>query len=189
MRMSISIKEISYFLNTNGIEYSIREDRNDILTSFEMENYYNVENEPFLNIVIQLDEKNSILKIFSPNCYRCLEKNKKTALFETLLNISWKNQLMRFEFDPRDGEVRASVQLAIEDSLLTERQFLRSLLELISTVDRNHHVIQKVLDTGETAVQKREPPVEKLLDSLLAKINDSGLPQAEEPSEDDDMWI
>lgn len=59
----------------------------------------------------------------------------KGLLFQTMLAISWEVKMLRFEYDPTDGEIRASIELPIEDSMLTEGLFHRCLSGLIQLVD------------------------------------------------------
>ena len=68
--------------------------------------------------------------------------------------------MLRWEYDPIDGEIIASVILPLEDALLTECQFNRCLNGLVQLVHgcRSHLEPQRpssgVLQTGEDPKQK-----------------------------------
>ena len=59
-------------------------------------------------------------------------------------------KLLRFEYDPVDGEVRASIELPIEDGTITFKQFQRCLLGLVQLIDNKAMPrLKAVLARGE----------------------------------------
>ncbi len=72
-------------------------------------------------------------------------------------------KLLRFEYDPTDGEVRAAIELPLEDAPLTERLFDRCLSGLIQLVD------QQAMPRIKTVLATGEDPGHKDLTALLAE--------------------
>ena len=73
--------------------------------------------------------------------------------------------MLRYEYDPTDGEIRASIELPLEDAILTERQFNRCLSALIQLVDdKSMSRLQSVLARGEDTGQ--QTLAERLLDQF-----------------------
>ena len=66
-----------------------------------------------------------------------------------------QTKLVRFEHDPEDGEVRATVAFPLEDGTLTRRQFRRLLEAIPKAVNRWHPVILKALDEGVVDLKTR----------------------------------
>ena len=59
-----------------------------------------------------------------------------------------RTQLVRFELDPADGEIRCTVSYPVEDGGLTRRQFMRLLEAVPRAIDRWHPVIRLAADRG-----------------------------------------
>jgi len=92
-----------------------------------------------------------------------------------MLAISWEVKMLRFEYDPTDGEVRASIELPIEDSLLTEGLFNRCLSGLIQLVDslampRLNAVLATGVDPGRKNVAAQL--LDGMPDELLNLLGD-----------------
>jgi len=73
--------------------------------------------------------------------------------------------MLRLEYDPTDGEIRASIELPLEDAPLTDRQFNRCLEGLVHLVDQEAMPrLKAVLATGE------DPGRRALAQRLMADI-------------------
>ena len=55
---------------------------------------------------------------------------------------------MRFDYDPEDGEIRPNVELPVEDSTLSSKQFHRLMHAVIIGVQRLDRVVRHAMETG-----------------------------------------
>lgn len=135
------LKDEGYsFIHTSGSEY--------IETSIKTENYRNEDSAKSLSLFIKLEEDGKFIKVLAPYVYRCALKsgsNRKAALFQALLQICWKTKMVQFEYDSDDGEIRAIVEFALEDTALSKLQLIRIMSTLSSVVDLYHEEIVKAL--------------------------------------------
>ncbi len=99
-------------------------------------------------VVIKLHDDGKFVRFFEPKRYKYLEGEHKLALLETLLKIHWESKMLRWEYNPSDGEVRACVELPLEDTKLTKKLFMRVLMGFVKMMDTRHDRIQAVMDTG-----------------------------------------
>lgn len=135
------LKDEGYsFIHAAGSEY--------IETSIKTENYRNDDSAKSLSLFIKLEEDGKFIKVLAPYVYRCALKSgssRKAALFQALLQICWKTKMVQFEYDSDDGEIRAIVEFALEDTALSKLQLIRIMSTLSSVVDLYHEEIVKVL--------------------------------------------
>jgi hypothetical protein len=170
--MATTLDTIATYLDRRGWRYRLEADQSRIITGVTGENIES------LTIFIRLREDGEYLDLCIPNLLSVKDHVYKGVLFQTLLHLSWELKLLRWEYDPSDGEVRASVLIALEDNSLTERQFNRLLESLIDLVDRQSMPrIQSVLATGNDPGRQS---VETQLAGLLANFAaESGLDLAQ----------
>ncbi len=127
--MATTLPFIAHCLEQRGWKYNFDADKCRIITGVKAENIDD------FGICIQLSENGEFLQFVAPQLLAVKDCLHKGVLFQTMLAISWEIKMLRFEYDPTDGEVRASIELPIEDSQLTERLFNRCLSGLIELVD------------------------------------------------------
>lgn len=127
--MATTLPAIAHYLENRNWVYNFDEDNSRIMTGVNAENV-----EGFL-IVIQLTENGEYVQFIAPQLLQVKDQIFKGILFQTMLAINSEVKMLRFEYDPSDGEVRASIELPLEDAEFTERQFNRCLSSLIELVD------------------------------------------------------
>lgn len=127
--MAATLASIAQYLDNRGWVYNLDEVNSRIVTAVQAENVCN-----FL-IVIQLSETGEFVQFVAPQLLQVKDNVFKGILFQTMLAISWEVKMLRFEYDPSDGEVRASIELPLEDAELTECLFNRCLSGLTELVD------------------------------------------------------
>lgn len=154
--MSTSYQEIKALLEEGGFRYEITSEGN-ILTGFgEMESYLDVERRPRLGVLILIEENGSYVRLVCPRLYRYEGRRFRADLFQSCLMINYWAKLIQFEFDDRDGELRAGVELLVEDAKLTLAQLSRSLTSLAYLVDMLDPLLRKTLREGGVHIP-REP--------------------------------
>lgn len=157
--MATTLPFIAHCLEQRGWKYKFDPDNTRIITGVKAENVDN------FVIFIQLSENGEFLQFVAPQLLAVKDCLYKGLLFQTMLAISWEVKMLRFEYDPTDGEVRASIELPIEDAHLTECLFNRCLSGLIQLVDSNAMPrLNAVLATGVDP--GRKDLAEQLLDGM-----------------------
>ena len=73
--------------------------------------------------------------------------------FTNLLLNYWV-KLIQLQFDDRDGELRASVELPLEDAPLTLPQLARCLTDLANFVDRFDPMLRQTMREGGVRVPR-----------------------------------
>lgn len=140
--MATNLQQIASFLDNRGLPYHLETQENRIITGVKSETV-----DEFM-IVIQLQEDGAYLSLVAPQLLSIKDHVYKGVAFQTMLAIAWEVKLLRWEYDPSDGEVRTSVNLPLEDAPLTEKQFNRLLSGLIDLTNRGMERLQQVLATG-----------------------------------------
>lgn len=141
--MTAALEQVTNYLDCRGWKYQVEQEQSYIITGVVAEH---VEQ---LLLVIHVKDDGELLSLIAPQLLVIKDHVHKGVLLQTLLAIAWDVKLLRWEYDPTDGEVRASINLILEDNPLTERQFNRSLEALIQCVDAVAMPrLQMVLATG-----------------------------------------
>jgi hypothetical protein len=160
--MSATLDQIAGFLDNRGWRYRPEPQKQRILTGVKSEQV-----DDFL-IVIQLREDGEYLSLFAPQLLFLKDHVFKGVAFQTMLEIAWEVKLLRWEYDPSDGEVRTSVVMALGDAPLTEKQFNRLLSGLIQLTEQGVERLKVVLETGnDPGAQSVEAQIAAALQQML----------------------
>jgi len=167
------LKEEGYsFIHSDGSEY--------IETSIKTENYRNDDSAKTLSLFIKLEEEGKFIKVLAPYVYSCSLKsasNRKSALFQALLQICWKTKMVQFEYDSDDGEIRAIIEFALEDTPLSKLQLVRVMSTLSSVVDLYHEEIVKALTVdGDYGLSASNYEKEARFNSVLNQTGSNKVP-------------
>jgi hypothetical protein len=104
-----------------------------------------------LMVVIQLTENGEFVKFFTPSAYHIPMDDSAYGMLKTFSIISWQVKLVDFEVDPADGEVRPTIDFAVEDGVLTTKQIERCCKTLARVVDILHPYIKHALVHNEVS--------------------------------------
>jgi hypothetical protein len=160
--MSTTLHELGQHLDRRDWRYQVDQERSLILTGVAGENI------PQLGIVIKLSEDGEYVQFVTPQLLQVPEHPHKAALLQTMLHICYEKKMLRFEYDRRDGEVRAAIELPLKDMPLTDRLFDRCLSGLIFLVDQQAMPrLQAVLETG---IDSGDRNTTELLTSQLGEL-------------------
>ncbi|MCG5057005.1 MAG: hypothetical protein KA714_03075 [Limnoraphis sp. WC205] len=165
--MATSLAQVAGFLDNRGWRYHLDTEGDRIITGVESEQ---VEN---FTIVIQLQEDGEYLAFIAPQLLYLKDHVYKGVAFQTMLAIAWEVQLLRWEYDPSDGEVRTSTGIALEDATLTEKQFNRLLSGLIQLTNDGVERLKGVLATGNDPGGKTITA--QMIAALREMLSDEGL--------------
>lgn len=121
-----------------------------------------------------LDEDGEFLLIMSLPLYSLKDCPHKNQVLEALLSTMYLTKSVSYEYDPDDGEVRATIEMPIEDGTITPEQFRALCGLLVGTIDGSDSIIRHAMKTGkidQSLEGKPLPDPEKQeINELLAKI-------------------
>ncbi|NOZ95964.1 MAG: hypothetical protein GXP47_14675 [Acidobacteria bacterium] len=99
-------------------------------------------------LVVRLQEDGELFEIIVPNLFTYPDGPNKLPLMQTLLHISWETKMLQWEYDPSDGEIRATIELPLEDAVMTSRQLFRAFDAMLQLVQVHSPRIRAVTGTG-----------------------------------------
>jgi hypothetical protein len=147
--MGTTLSTISRYLDQRKWRYQISREHQCIITGVKAKHI-----ERF-SIVIRVSENGGYVQFQAPTLLTLRDHVYKGVVFQTLCHIAYQYKLLRLEYDPADGEIRASIEVPLEDAVLTKRQFDRCLDGLVQLVDDVALPrIQAVLATGQDPGQR-----------------------------------
>lgn len=159
--MAITIAKIATYLLEEGLKYSIHD--NYIRTSFAMRNYVDEENDKSLFLISFIEEGGVYFKIMAPNLYHYpLDGPNSTDVFKVLYAISWRNKLVSYCYDEKDGEIIAQIEIPLEDMELSKKQLFRCLNSLIQVIDEYHPVIFASMAGIEASIEQAEDSADNI---------------------------
>jgi hypothetical protein len=161
-RMGTTLEQVSQFLDSQELRHKVLEER--ILTGFGTQQYLDEDGDYHLKMVVSLEEEGEFFKVYSPGCYRYDGEEHRLAILQTLLMVSWRSKMVQFEYDASDGEIRAVIEYPLEDSSLTERQLMRSVIALVQIIDHYHPVIALAISEGSIDFSLVEGDDDELLE-------------------------
>ena len=151
--MATSYDELKSFLHEGGFRHRQAED-DTLLTGFgEMEYYRDPDGVPRLGILLKLHEAGSVLEILCPRLY-AYRGPQLDDLLRSCMLINYWVRLIAYDYDDRDGELRASIILVLEDAPLTAPQLARCLTTLAHQVDRCDPFLQRTMLIGGVHVPR-----------------------------------
>ena len=146
--MATTYKELQSFLDQGGFRYSFTAEGHILTGLGEMEFYRDVDQKARLGVLMILEEGGSYLKMICPRLYVYDGKRHAGDVFQSFLMLNYWTHLIQFEYDDRDGEFRASIELPLEDGNLTYNQLARCLSSLAYLIDRIDPLVRKTLREG-----------------------------------------
>lgn len=177
--MPINLEQLEAHLVAEGLKYRLT-DEGYLLTGFATRHYVGPGGREGVAIAIRLDEDGEHVEFTAPQLYTSRGCRHPAALFEALLAITMRTKLIRFEYDPADGEVRCSIESAVEDGSLTRRQFLRMLHCLPESIDRWDPVIRAAMDSGVVNLETVAGGAEHLARLAAVEASAGGIDRLEE---------
>lgn len=160
--MTTTFSQIAQFADNRNLKYGSVPGQPCLVMGFGTPNV-----EKFA-VVILLSENGRYLQFQAPKLLQVKDHVFMGMLFKAMANIQHSVKMLRLEYNISDGEIRASIELPLEDSPLTETQFNRCLDGLIQLVDRSMPRLKTILATGNDPGQKNA--AEQLLDAIPSDI-------------------
>lgn len=145
--MAINLEQLEAYFVEAGLKYRLEEEGH-VLTGFATSTYESEDGRHGVAVAVSVSEDGEFLEFTAPHLYDARRCCNRGVLFQVLLDITLRTKLVRFEHDPDDGEIRATVAYPVEDGGLTRRQFRRMLEAIPLAIDRWHPVIRLAIDEG-----------------------------------------
>lgn len=153
--MPVTLEQVQSFLDEYDLRYEVHLEREAVLVGFGVDpdqtTYRDRNGAAGIQLVIQVLEEGEFLSIFAPRAWNIANCTHKAAVCEALAAIQARYKLLRFDYDAADGEIRPNVELAVEDTEVTSRQFHRLMHGLYLGVQRFDGVIRHAMATGEVS--------------------------------------
>jgi len=142
--MPTSFSQIEGFLAARNLKFQRDEARSSILVPFG----FAEAGFDRVVLVVRLQEDGEFFEIIVPNLFKYPDGPNKLPLMQTLLHISWETKMLQWEYDPSDGEIRATIEFPLEDAVMTSRQFFRAFDAMLQFVQVYGPRIRAVIETG-----------------------------------------
>ena len=159
--MPLSLQQVEEFLDEHDLTYMTAIERDAVLISFAVDpqqtTYRDRDGDPTIQFVIAVTEQGGFLSIFAPQAWNLADCPHKGAVFEAIASIQSQYKMMRFDYDPADGEIRPNVELPVEDAEVTSDQFHRLMHGLYRGMQRFDGVIRHAMLTGEVSFASVPP--------------------------------
>ncbi|MCD4751402.1 MAG: hypothetical protein K8R59_18700 [Thermoanaerobaculales bacterium] len=169
--MSCSFTQIEEFLSSRNLQFQGDEARGSVVVPFGFQDA----GFDRVLFILRLQENGGFFEIIVPNLFKYPEGPNKLPLMQTLLNISWETKMLQWEYDPSDGEIRATIEFPLEDAVMTSRQFFRAFDGMIQFIQVYGPRVRTVIETGKDPGRKSgdESP-DALARSFLDYLRDDG---------------
>lgn len=150
--MSTTLKQITDFLDNAQLDYQLANDDSTIVLQFQpndcVTSYRDSDGDPHIMLVIEVHEDGDLLTVVAPQAWVITDTSTKNAVFEAMLLCQSRFTMVRFDFDPRDGEIRLNIGLPLEDATLSEKQFHRVVAAILAAMESFHPILSHALSTG-----------------------------------------
>jgi hypothetical protein len=151
--MPTTIPQVTGFLDEYELAYDVKEEHEAIGIGFSLDEsstaYRDRDGDAHLQLVIRVLEDGELVAVVAPQAWNIDACPHKAAVFEVLVALQARFKLLRFDYDPDDGEIRPNVEVPVEDSSLSSKQFHRLMHAVILGVQRLDRVIRRAMETGE----------------------------------------
>ncbi|MDP9177346.1 MAG: YbjN domain-containing protein [Gemmatimonadota bacterium] len=163
--MATSLAEVSKLLQSAGIEFRPHEG-DSLLIPAETRTYKDADGDQILFLVLQVLEGGEYLQLFCPMAFK-VEGPHVDVFLKACAIVQWRTKLIQFEYDPRDGEIRPTIELPLEDSKVTARQLLRCVRGMVMLMDTYYPVLDRARTEGIIDFPASETTdVSQIIDSL-----------------------
>jgi len=164
------IAQISTWLTGRELRHEAEGER--IVTGFGgLAEYRDLEGQPRVGLIIRICEDGEFLTLDAPLCYRIPANHEhKAAALETALQSVRHFKMLRWEYDPADGALRASIHVPIEDSELTAKLFFRALYAMPQLIDAGAAAIQRAIATGRVETTPVPVPSSAVFGAFAAAL-------------------
>ncbi len=146
--MGTTLETIAGFMDARGVKYQLEREKSRILTGFGTKNYKDASGHSGVLLSVEVKEDGEYLIVTAPEVYKYKDGPHLTAVLQACLWVCFATKSLQYEYDYRDGEIRAVVEIPLEDAILTEKQLFRILLTIPTVLDRYDSVVRSAIERG-----------------------------------------
>lgn len=140
--MTCTVPQLRELLEGEGLRYYLIPDRDGVMVQMRGN-----EGEYQFNILLELDWE--FLQFRSIGYAHCPQGHPNLDVtLQVLGEANYRLRLMKFGWDPIDGEIAAYADLWIADAEITQGQFSRMANGFMSILDDEFPKIQKAIESG-----------------------------------------
>jgi hypothetical protein len=158
--MTYTIPKIRELLDTEGLRYYLIPDREGVMLSLSGSHGR-------FQFHILLEEEGEFLQFRSIEYLYCPKDHPNLdATLQVLGELNYRLRLMKFGWDPTDGEIAVYADLWIMDAEITDAQFSRMIQGYMSIVDEKYPMIQEAIQSGVKPSEDSGEDEEETISSL-----------------------
>jgi hypothetical protein len=95
--------------------------------------------------MVLYDSDKQRVRFIVPNYLNLTKVQDKPRILERLMELNMQYILIKFGFDPADGEVRAEIDVPVNDSNISYEGFRRCLYCLLTAVDEEYPEMMRLM--------------------------------------------
>jgi len=186
--MALTLDQLQEFMKKEGLNYFVAPDRPAV--RFGVGGLFGR-----FDLVVHLQDDGRFLQFRTLHYAECATDHPNLAVvLRVLAAINYEKRLLKFGWDPGDGEIVGYADLWVMDGQVTQEQFRRMLQNFVPGIDTSITRIDGALKTGADpgepnpeALLKRmtgggASPLPGKLRELLEKLQGKGPPTAPSPA-------
>lgn len=182
--MGTTLARISELMTNSGFKHRVEEERSVIISGFGTKNYRDRDGDKHQQVVIAVNEDGEYIRFMTPYAYKCLPTDPHLcAVLSVLLKLNYETKLLTYEWDggcTGDGEIRAAVNLCLEDQVCSPALFNRALRGLLELTEKHYYRIHTAFETGQV-LDRKAAEIAVLREQLTQLEQDSdGTAEAED---------
>ncbi|MFA6233124.1 MAG: hypothetical protein WC824_02895 [Bacteroidota bacterium] len=146
--MATTTNEVLGILTQMELKHSLTPEGAIVMGFGDLESYRDPVGDASMLTVINLSESGAHLLVSTPWLYviRDAERAAQFAMASVLLHARLK--CVKFQYDNSNGEVRACVEVLLEDATLTPLVLRRAVFGLVQIIDQIHPILTRVIEDG-----------------------------------------
>jgi hypothetical protein len=178
--MALTMDGLRKLVDGEGLHYFLAPDRPALmLTVTGLNGRY--------QFVIHLDVDGQFLQFRTLGYGNCpADHAHLQEVLKVLGHLNYKLRLVKFAWDPSDGEIVVYADTWVVDGDVTKGQFQRLIHSYFSALDMHHPRLEKTIETGkdpgaedlmamvERSAESGPPDVRKIIEDLLGRLKKPG---------------
>ncbi len=161
--MPATLNQLCQILDAVKWKYDAHPEQDVIVTGVSLS-----EQESF-RLMIAVEEQGAMVRLFAPQLLTVVQRPQRDAVLQALVELGGASRMVRWQYDPSDGEVRAAVDIPLEDSQLTPQQFVVHLQTLIQIVGQVVPQLRALAAGGSLPAPSSGPQLAMADESELAE--------------------
>ena len=186
--MPTTLQEITSILDEKNINYDVHENGKLIITSLQTKEYTDKDGDHSMPLLISLNSPGTLVMIIVPFCYQ-IPEHSDNRIFEFFLSLNLRNHMLKFSYDPKDGEIQARMDIFLAESTLHTTQLLTAVHTMYKIIEDLHPQIATQLEKKFEVHSKKEQ-AQKIMEEVLRKReHPSSSEEEDSSSSDEDLWL